>query len=1125
MESRNYAAAVKVIGVIIKDIAIMRDALMKIDITSPEPITKFFTKIQELVRALSELSKVCTDKGKTAIIKIMLTRAKGIEKMISSANDAAIEFFNATELSQNKKSSANLEYDNARMAFIDSHNTRIRDTSIADATKIRDDAMIVATTNYESAKTAATQKKAANDAAYGIATDKADKAYETAIGRATRTFEHGKDGRTPARKMLADAAYETAKAAAADDYTLAITAANDAAAKTTATADFNTEMAAATKAKATAIDDATTVYTNAKTTAEETYIKEFEKASAINANDDKLVKDKEFTTMIDDIKNHHKDAADKANTIYMYSNQENAEKNKNRADAIVKEDEAATKTLVKLAEAANVDYSMPVKLFGIGPMQTSMDDKLAKKLASVQTTFNDIFYFDDAGIQEYNAAKQNSERLKNAQVELTAAKKAKADIIKLKKQLDLDKTYYDDAVDKYKNVTDAFIKNHTDKNRTAFLAYEEALKSAKNEYDAAAAAAAKMPKKTIPAIETAHTIAKDSAFETFATAVKAKDRINEIKPELAAIADAKKIRDEKKAINEISERALEVPTMEEIKVQAKIDDLTKKIDDITKKININTMNTDELKTKYAFKLIETDFKKIRANIDTASAASATSKKSKFDDLEFLKGIIEDVRESVDEAENDENRDVKKIKTVKSDKKKKEVGNVVKTKLTSAEQGKQLAAEMRKRGVTIETNSSRGLQNQGNTCYMNAALQLIFSMTTVKDAIIDTKTGYSDTSTFFYLKQYMEKMNGGDDIQPANKLFDSVNKHFKGRSFGKQEDSHEMLIYLLDGVDENKTKTINNDLKCSDIETQVVTMDYTGDINKCREKNFSMNPKRHALYNEMNNERVLYCKISNNEEKKNIHSINIGDSKTPTTFKTIYDSYLSETDIIGTKTNIMDEILYPYFKSDNKSKPYTECAHIFEVVERTDDEKTLESPDKTYKFKYVKKQDKLKFYPEQKYLIIQLKRFKRFEGSNIKITTSINIEKSEIPVNDGTTDDVFRILGCICHFGKTLDGGHYTYVSFKNGIPEKFYNDSAVSAVDGTIRAKLKTECYVLLFERVTKVEAKAGGGSNQTNQTNAKNETRRCRLAAANLPPPNKYTRRHNKNKDRVVPTVTVIKR
>jgi ubiquitin C-terminal hydrolase len=1138
MESRNYAAAVKVIGVIIKDIAIMRDALINIDLTSPKPITEFFTKIQELVRALSALSKVSTDKGKTAIIKVMLTRAKTIEKMISSANDAAIEFFNATELSQNKKSSAIAEYDNARMAFITKHNTRIRDTAIADAEKICDNAMIDAIKKYETAKTNATRKKAANDAAYGIATDKADKAYETAINRATTTFNSTND----------NTVYTAAKTAAERAYNLAINTAKDAAAKTTATADFKTEMAAATKAKATAIDDATTVYTNAKTTAEETYIKESEKASAINAKDDKLVKDNEFTIVIDDIKKQHtaaKVAADKAVDNYKYkhpsANKDNATKNKNRADAIVKEDEAATKTLVKLAEAANVDYSKPVKLFRIGPMQTSMDEKLAKKLGSVQTTFKTIFYFNDVGIQGYNAAKQNSERLKNAQVELIAAEKAKADINLefFTQQFILDKAHYDEAVNEYTTVTGAFMDKHKDKNRTAFLAYEDALKIANDGYTAAAAAAAKKPAKdtpfhvktiideavttpptpptkveySIPAVETAYTIAKDSAFETFATAVKAKGPINEIKPDLAAIADAKKIRDEKKAINEISKRALEVPFIEDAnaQVQVKIDDLTRRILDITNDISTTQMqmSADELQTKYAFKLIETDFKKIIENPGTASAApatTATSKKpeSKFDDLEFLKGIIDHVEESVDEdeAENDENA-ADKVKMAHDTRSKIPVPVPVKPvkieKVTSVEIGEKIAHEMKAKGAIIITDNKRGLQNHGNTCYMNAALQLIFSMTKVKDQIIATKTGGSDKSTFHYLKQYMEKMNGGADNQPANELFDSIQgSRLFNNPFGRQEDSQEMLTHLLDGV-EPVIKTINDSIGSSNISLQVVTNGYTGAIDKCREK-FLISAEKKNAYAELKNDKVLYFKQDITKEK--IQSIEMVDSTTSKNFSEIYTNFLSEKIISGRESNIKEEILKPF--------KINECKSIFEVVEMTDDEKKLE-PNNTHKFKYVKRQNKLQLYPIQNYLIIHLKRFSSISGVQKRISTSIDITNSEIPANDGTPD-VFRILGCICHHGSSTDSGHYTYVSFEKGVPTTVYDDGHIYKYSDYSEGRaVDTDCYVLLFERVTK--AKTGGAR----------ETKRCQL---NLNSNNrKYTRRHNKNKDRVVTTVTVIKR
>ena len=169
-------------------------------------------------------------------------------------------------------------------------------------------------------------------------------------------------------------------------------------------------------------------------------------------------------------------------------------------------------------------------------------------------------------------------------------------------------------------------------------------------------------------------------------------------------------------------------------------------------------------------------------------------------------------------------------------------------------------------------------------------------------------------------------------------------------------------------------------------------------------------------------------------------------------------------------------------------------------------------------------NKMFIKPGKNYLIIHLKRFEFVNDSvTNRIDTNIDIENSEIPANDGTPD-VFRILGCICHYGKTPKSGHYTYASFKGGKPDIYYNDSAVSNLDVDTDTKdgLKKACYVLLFERVK--NAKAGGGSNQPNRTNAAKETRRCRLAAVNRPPPNKYTRRHNKNKNRVVPTVTVIK-
>ena len=365
---------------------------------------------------------------------------------------------------------------------------------------------------------------------------------------------------------------------------------------------------------------------------------------------------------------------------------------------------------------------------------------------------------------------------------------------------------------------------------------------------------------------------------------------------------------------------------------------------------------------------------------------------------------------------------------------------------------------------------------------------------------------------------MEGLKEGDE--PAETLFNSAkaaNTSIFTRKniqddFGQQEDSSEILTILLDTIADksinDKYDTFNKLINYTQFSTQV----YTGnpnDAKKCRD----------IIHSNSKEQKDAYSKLVDENSKKEVFFIT--DLHADATSKMLNLTMKDKKTLLEAYNH---HSLFKTIDGTTEDPPTVvdtikQCNLDLTTVDLTVEEKANAGPNKTIKFKNLGTKDFVLFNTNQKYFIIQLMRF-----GDTKITTSIDIEKSEIPANDGTTD-VFRILGCICHDGKKLSSGHYTYVSFDNGKPDKFYNDSAVSGVDDTIRENLKKECYVLLFERVTKGGAKAGGGSNQPNRTNAKNETRRCRLAAANRPPPNKYTRRHNKNKDRVVPTVTVIKR
>lgn len=277
----------------------------------------------------------------------------------------------------------------------------------------------------------------------------------------------------------------------------------------------------------------------------------------------------------------------------------------------------------------------------------------------------------------------------------------------------------------------------------------------------------------------------------------------------------------------------------------------------------------------------------------------------------------------------------------------------------------------------------GLQNIGNSCYLNSALQFILNCKVLNKIIVNN---IFDSNILGEYKDFLSDYNTNtNNISPIiiKKIVASKNSKFNNN---RQHDSHEYLIYLIDILEEE----FKNDYKVNNKNTLNINHDQI--INK-----------------------LFDCKLS----------------------QIIYSQDTNEKSRIEYNERILS-LSIP--KKDNVS--LNDCLDLYLSIEKmTDDNKWL-SPKYNNKIDAYKKVN-LIYLP--KYLIIHLKRFSFFglsKKNNDPVNVNINLNLDKYYKNKPTHNYILRSI--IFHIGST-NGGHYVSVINKNN-KWFLCNDSNISEI-------------------------------------------------------------------------------